>query len=109
VISAIIMTTIMRAGSTGLIGSSDSTEQMIANNLAQQCMDWMLGNRRLNGYNVYSCPSIPGGSLCASVTGYTISNAVACTTLGSDTNFKTLTVAVTGNATITLNTLIANY
>lgn len=110
VVSGIIVTTILRASSTGLLGSGESTEQITANNLAQQCMDWMLGNRRLNGFNTYSCPSTPGGSLCTTVTGYTVSNSVTCTTIGADTtNFKTLTVNVSGNATAVLNTLIANY
>jgi Tfp pilus assembly protein PilV len=109
IVTGIIVGTILRASSTGLLGSSSSSQQIMANNIAQQCMDYMLGNRRLNGYTVYSCPSTPGGSLCTTIAGYTLSNSVTCTTLSGNSNFKTLTVNVTGNATATLNTLIANY
>lgn len=109
VVTSIIVGVILRAGSAGLLSSGDTREQVTANMLAQQCMDWMLGNRRLNGYNIYSCPSTPGGTLCANVTGYTVTNSVTCTTLSGNTNFKTLSVTVSGNAGATLQTLVANY
>ncbi len=109
VVSSIIAVTIFKASTTSLLGSGGTSDQITANNIAQQCMDYMLGNRRLNGYTTYSCPSTPGGSLCTTQAGFTLTNSVTCTTLGSDTNFKTLTVVVSGNGNATLNTLIANY
>jgi Tfp pilus assembly protein PilV len=109
VVTAVIVGTILRAGGTGLLSAADTENQVTANLLAQQCMEWMLGNRRLNGYTTYTCPSTPGGTLCASVTGFTVSNSVVCTTLGADSNFKTLVVTVTGDGDATLRTLIANY
>lgn len=109
VISAFLIAAVLLAGNTTLLKAPAISNQIAANMLAQQCMEWLLGNRRLNGYNIYSCPSTPTGTLCNSPAGYTVTPSVVCTTLGADSNFKTLTVVITGNGYATLQTLIAKY
>lgn len=107
--TAILASAILSASNIGLLKAPGLANQITANMLAQQCMEWLVGNRVLNGYNALSCPSTPSATLCNSPSGYTISPSVACTTLNSDSNFKTITVTVTGNGSATLKTLIANY
>jgi type II secretory pathway pseudopilin PulG len=109
VITSIIASTIFIAEKTSLIGSPSATKQIAANMLAQQCMEKLLGSRRLKGYNTLSCPSSPSGTLCSTSGGYTVTANVTCTTLNGNSNFKTITVTVSGNATAKLQTLIANY
>ena len=109
VATAILAASLMLAGRTGLFSASSTADQIQANMLAQQCMEWLLGERLLRGYNTWACPSTPTGTLCNSPSGYTVTPSVTCTTLSGNSNFKTLTVTVTGNGQATLRTLIANY
>lgn len=109
VATAILAAAVLLAGRTSILSAPVTSNQVGANFLAQQCMEWLLGRRVLNGYNTMSCPSTPTGAMCTAPSGFTITPSVTCTTLGSDTNFKTLTVVVSGNGSATLRTLIANY
>lgn len=82
-------------------------QQNIASQLAQQCMEWFIGQRRMSGYSTLVCPSTP--TFCPTVAGYTVSTAITCTTLNSDSNYKTITVTVSGLGDTVLSTLIADY
>lgn len=88
-------------------------ENSIAMQTAKQCADWYLGQRRLNGYssvsgsNCASTLTIPG--ICSVPGGYALTGTCSTTTIGSDSNFETITLSVSGpgNASITL--LLGNY
>src|SRR5690242_15930064 len=93
VATSVLAAAVLSASNVGLLKAPNIANQITANMIAQECMEWLVGNRILNGYNTYSCPSTPAaGNLCASPSGYTVSPSVACTTLIGDSNFKTLTV-----------------
>ena len=109
VATAILAAAVLTAGRTGLISAPATSNQISANMLAQQCMEYLLGARLLSGYDTFTCPSTPSGTLCNSPSGYTVTPNVVCTTLSGSANFKTLTVTVSGNGNAVLKTLIANY
>lgn len=109
VLTAIVAATIFLPVQQSYMNASKISNQYTANLLAQQCMEWLLGNRLLNGYTALACPSTPTGVLCNSSGDFTITPSVTCTTLGSDTNFKTISVVVSGNGNATLISLIAKY
>jgi type II secretory pathway pseudopilin PulG len=85
-------------------------QQMIALQTAQQCMEWYLGQRRMNGFSGITCSASPSTpTMCTLPSGYSFSNSITCTTINSDTNYKLITVSVTGIGDATLKSLIADY
>lgn len=83
--------------------------QAVALQTARQCIDWIVGQKNLNGYTSITCPSSAVPSFCSVPTGYSLSISVSCTTINSDANYKTVTATVTGNGYASLTTLLANY
>jgi type II secretory pathway pseudopilin PulG len=81
----------------------------IALQAARECMDWISGQRQLNGYASITCPSSSKPTFCTSPAGYTVGVSIACTTLNGDSNYKTVTVTVSGSGNATLSTLLASY
>ena len=82
---------------------------VIALNLARECMEWFVGQRQLQGYASITCPSSTVPSFCTTPSGYSIAVNITCTTINSDTNYKTVSVTVSGNGSATLSTLLALY
>lgn len=80
---------------------------LVAVETAQQCIEYLAGQSSENGFASIACPSTAVPSFCTAPSGYSISVNVACTTLSSDSNYKTITVTVGGNGNATLTLLIA--
>lgn len=83
--------------------------QTIALQTARQCIDWFIGQRQLNGFNSITCPSTTVPNFCTSPSNYSLAINVSCTTLNSDSNYKTVTATVTGNGYASLSALLASY
>jgi len=109
VVSGLLMTTILLAAENALRKAPSIHQQWTALQTARGCMEWLLEQRRLNGYSVYGCPSTPSISACPVPSGYSVSASVSCTTWSSDSAYKTITVSVTGNAGTTLSTQVGDY
>lgn len=109
IVTSLLMTTILLGGITALRNTPTVHYQWIAMQLAQGCMEWFLEQRRLNGYSSLSCPSTPSTSICPGWSGFTMTSNISCTTWNSDSNYKTITVTVSGLARATLSTQIGNY
>lgn len=109
VVTSLVMSTLLLSANTALRNSPSIHQQWVALQTAKGCMEWFLDQRRLNGYTAISCPSTPSASACSAPAGYSVSTSVACTTWNSDTEFKTITVSVTGLASVSISTQIGNY
>lgn len=109
VVTSLVMSTLLVAAITSMRNAPTTHQQWVAIQAAQQCMEWFLDQRRLNGYSSLTCPSTPSPSACSAPTGYTVSSSIACTTWNSDSNYKTITVSVTGLAQVSLSTQIGDY
>ncbi len=47
-------------GANTVLRRSPTTHfQQVALQTAQQCMEWFVGQRHLNGYDAFTCPSTP--------------------------------------------------
>lgn len=81
-----------------------------ASALAQERMELIIGQRHLVGYTLFIDPCTSGSPPpdCA-FTGYTISSTIAVTSIGGDSNYKSITVTVTGLGNATLTSLVGNY
>lgn len=113
-ITSILAKTILISMQTVLQDTPSVHYNLVASQLADQCMEGFIGQRRLLGYSYagLSCsasPSLP--SVCSSPTGYTTSAAITCTQMlpGDSIPSKMVTVTVTGLGNVTLTTLLANY
>ena len=107
IVSGLLASTLSIAFIESLQKLSTIRQEVIALQTAKQCMEWFIGQNNLNGYTSLTCPSTPSPSLCRAPSDYSISNSITCTTLNSDSNYKTITVTVSGLGDATLTTLIA--
>jgi type II secretory pathway pseudopilin PulG len=109
IVTSILMTVLLLASTTALRGAPAVQNQWVALETARGCMEWFVDQRRLNGYATITCPSTPSTSNCAVPSGFSASASVACTTWGGDSNYKTITVSVSGLSSASLSTQIGSY
>jgi prepilin-type N-terminal cleavage/methylation domain-containing protein len=108
-IIGILASTILLTLRTTLKATPAQHNNYIALQSARACLDGMLGEKALFGVAFFPCPSttVPGN--CLAPTGYSLGVNFVCTTLNSDTTYKTITVTVTGIGNATLTALVATY
>lgn len=109
IITSLLASTILLVMNTVLQKVPAMQNQIIAEQTAQKCMGWFVGQRKLVGYSTLTCPNTTTPSFCTAPSGYTISTNVSCTTLSGDTNYKSITVTISGLGDAVLTTLIASY
>lgn len=115
VVIGIAVPGIFLAFSTALQKSPIVNPQTIANQLAAARMDIIIGQRRMFGYSSFTDPCISSPpAVCtvpAGITGYTITSTISPLTVGSDSNYKSIDVLVTGpqNSRADLITYVALY
>lgn len=102
--SAILLTFV-----AGLQKTPAIRQNMIALVTVQQCMEWFIGQRYLNNYSSITCPSTSVPAFCSAPSGYNMAVDVSCTTINSDSNYKTIAVTVSGLGDATSRLLIADY
>lgn len=108
VITSILASTILLSFVTAMSKTPTILQNTIAMQTAKQCMEWFIGQRRINGYNSFTCDStVP--AFCITPAGYTLTSSCTTTTIGGDSNYETLTVTVSGLGNAVLNLLLANY
>jgi Tfp pilus assembly protein PilE len=114
VATSILASTLLLSYQMTLTNTQAVHNDAIAIQLADQCMEGFIAERRLLGYSnanlaCSASPTLP--SVCTSLTGFTVSAAITCSpTLSGDTvTSRTVTVSVSGNGSATLTSLIANY
>ena len=117
VVLGLALSSIFLAFTTALQQSVAVNPQTTANELAQMRMNIILGQRRLQGYNVLApgtntdwCGASPPAvcTINAGITGYTVTSVIATYTISGDSNYKIITVTVTGpqSAKAVLQTVI---
>lgn len=109
IISGLLGSTILLALITVLQKTPTLFQQQVALQTSSQCMEWFIGQRHLNGFSSITCPSTTVPGFCTTPSGYTLSVNIACTTIGSDSQYKTITVTTSGLGDATISTLIAEY
>jgi len=80
-----------------------------ATELAQERMEFITNQRRLNGFASTVDPC-PGPAICTPPAGYSITPTISAN-WGGDTNYKVVTVVVDApeNISITLTSLVADF
>ncbi|OGT41971.1 MAG: hypothetical protein A3F42_07270 [Gammaproteobacteria bacterium RIFCSPHIGHO2_12_FULL_37_34] len=109
VVSGLLLSVLLLGSVTALRNAPNVHQQWLAMQLARQCMEWFIEQRRLNGYTTFSCPSTPSASACAAPSGFSVNTSVSCTTWNSDTHYKTITITVSGLANTSLSAQVGDY
>lgn len=109
IVTSLIMSTLLLSAMQTLRNAPATHQQWVAMQTAQQCMEWFLDQRRLVSYASLTCPSTPSPAACTAPSGFSVSTSIACTTWNSDANYKTITVSVSGLASLSISTQIGNY
>lgn len=109
VITGLLVNTILYAFTQLTRKTPNLFYQAVALQTARQCVDWLVGQRQVNGYSSISCPSSTTPSFCTTPSGYSLAINISCTTINGDNNYKTITATVSGNGSASLSTLLANY
>ena len=109
-IIAIVTSALLVSFQTILQVSPTGNRQTTAIGLAQERMDLILGQRRLKGFSSFSNPCASGSppAICTALTGYTVTSNIAATTISGDSNYKTITVTVSGLGNAVLTTLVGS-
>ena len=113
VIIFIVILGVLAAGlavafSSPLRNSPEAGRLDLAAELAQQRMELILAQRRATGFAGFTDPC-PGPAICTPPSGYTVSSSIVAGYGADATNYKIVTVSVTGTAAITATALVANY
>jgi len=97
------------AGNLALFMSVKSSyfpeHNMTASQLATKCAEWFIGQRKINGFNNISCGSTTPGFCTSTISGYTVSTSTDC----SDSQYKDVTITVTGKGNAQLKLRLADY
>jgi len=96
-------------------GLNNAHYNAVATQLADQCMELQVGQRRmLNG--IYTSPTSPSAcstttTACTTLTGFTVTPTITCNAAftGDNSINRTLTVSVTGVGEAFLTMLLASY
>ena len=109
VVSSLLASTILLTIGTAAQKMPGLSQNTIALQSARKCIEWFIGQRRLNGYSSVTFPSSTVPTFCTKPSGYTLTVNIVCTTINTDANYKTITVTVGGLGNAALSTLIASY
>ncbi len=109
VVTGLLINVLLIGSLTSLRSAPTVHAQWVAIQTARQCMEWFLGQRRVNGYAALTCPSTLSSSVCSVPSGFSITATVACTTWNGDSNYKTIAITVGGLANASLSSQIGDF
>jgi Tfp pilus assembly protein PilW len=110
-IISIVTAALMVSFETVLKNSPAGNRQTIAISLAEERMDLILGQKRLQGFSNFidPCTLASPPAICTLPAGYSIAMpTIASVTLNGDSNYKVITVAVSGPGNTTLIALVGS-
>jgi Tfp pilus assembly protein PilE len=112
VVLGILAGSILAASSTTLKYTDVPQNMLLANELAASCAEWFIGQRTIGSFSSTNLPCGTQGqnycynqTLSAGFSGFSISETIDC----SITNYKSITISVSGAGKTTLNLRLANY
>lgn len=111
VVVGVLLAGLMVALASPLRNSPEAGRLDLAAELAQQRMELILAQRRAAGFATFADPCVPGPgpAICTPPTGYTITSSIVAGYGVDPANYKVITVAISGAASITATALVGNY
>lgn len=112
VVLGVLLAGLVAAFSSPLRSSTRAGELDLVAELAQQRMELILAQRRAAGFAPLADPCVPGPgpAVCVPPPGYSVASSIAAGWGGDPSNFKVVTVSVTGPSTTASSAaLVGNY
>ena len=96
---------------TALRNEGTISNQTIAQQLGQARMELILEQRYIMGFSPFTDPCVGASppAACTPPSGFSVSATIVQNWSGSTTEYKVITVNVTGSAAAHLTTLVSNY
>lgn len=108
VVLGVLLAGLVVAFASPLLRSPAAGGLDLAAELAQQRMELILAQRRATGFAGFTDPC-PGPAICTPPAGYTVTSSILAGYGGDPTNYKVITVSVSGTTAISATALVANY
>ena len=108
VVLGVLLAGLVVAFASPLLRSPAAGSLDLAAELAQQRMELILAQRRATGFAGFTDPC-PGPAICTPPAGYTVTSSIVAGYGADPTNYKVVTVSVSGTSTISAAALVANY
>ena len=108
VIAGVLSAGLIIAMGSSVLGTSQAGQTDMAAEIAQTRLELILAQRRNVGFATFADPC-PGPAPCTAPTGYAVSSSIVTGWGGDPTNYKVVTVNVTGYFSTTATALVANY
>jgi type II secretory pathway pseudopilin PulG len=108
VVLAVLLASLAVTFNSSLRLSPQAGQIDVAAELAQQRMELILAQHRAAGYATMADPC-PGPAACTPPAGYTVTSSMAAGFAGDPSNYKIVTVVVTGTGSAQVSALVANY
>ncbi len=111
VVLGVLLAGVVVAMTSSLRNSPQAGGLDAAAELAQQRMELILGQRRAVGFAAFAdpCSPGPGPAICTPPAGFAVASTIV-SGFGADlTNYKVVSVNVSGTTAITATALVANY
>jgi len=108
VVLAVLLSGLVVALTSSLRSSPTAGQIDLASELAQQRMELILAQRRAVGFAGFADPC-PGPAACTPPAGYTVTASIAAGWGGDPTNYRVITVTVTGTGATSATAVVANY
>ena len=108
VIAGVLSAGLIIAMGSSVLGTSQAGQTDMAAEIAQARLELILAQRRNVGFATFADPC-PGPAPCTAPTGYAVSSSIVTGWGGDPTNYKVVTVNVTGYFSTTATALVANY
>lgn len=108
VVLGVLVAGLLVAFATPMQNSPQAGRLDLAAELAQARMELILAQRRAVGFAGFADPC-PGPAICIPPTGYTVTSSIVSGYGADATNYKIITVNVSGLTAIAATALVANY
>ena len=108
VVSSVVVVGLFAAFANNLRNTPQAGQIDRAADIAQQRMELILAQRRAVGFATFADPC-PGATVCTPPAGFSVTSSIVSGWNGDPTNYKVITVDVTGQFAATATALVANY
>jgi type II secretory pathway pseudopilin PulG len=111
VVAGVLVAGVIVALGSSLRGSTQAGQTDLAAEIAQTRLELILAQKRATSFAAFADPCIPGPgpAACTPPTGYAVTSSIVTGWGGDPTNYKVVTVSVSGFFSASASALVSNY
>jgi type II secretory pathway pseudopilin PulG len=111
VVAGVLVAGLIVALGSSLRGSTQAGQTDLAAEIAQARLELILAQKRATSFAAFAdpCNPGPGPAACTPPNGYAVTSSIVTGWGGDPTNYKVVTVSVTGSFAASATALVSNY